>query len=1198
MSQTYYSVQNGNWEDLTTWSTSSSSTVNPATPPTSATDVIIRNTDTVLFTAAGAEANSVEITTTAVLDIVNFAAADLGTVTGDGTLRVRQADLPTADYTSFNSSGTVELYNQGSNRSFTGINFTCYNLRIRLVTNNRLTLTGTISVNNNVDVYSDVNVAQDIRMQGLDLTVENNLTVHSGDFMFRNQTAASNVLVKGDITVETGRFQCTGSNLASVTHSLEVQGSIVANNTFDMYNGTTRYVDVQFTTVGNESISGTGTVEFREINLNKGTDTTSSLTIENTGNFTTRTNPWLNPTNGMFIYNRTANKNLNTTTNDFTLPATCGIKLSSTGRLRLSSVNDNDGDMKLEGYLICENGELQMGNTARNANNDIFYDNTGNATIIVRGTGVFTVNGSLCRDTLFSTGSLSVIVKDQGRLQINGRQARSDRGVLEITSGGNLTVEDDGEIRIIRAGTNGVPDVVLNPSTSSFSSGLLSFIPANNISTTEENLLLDCSIPVHNLTITGNSGDLGNLTLEQDSLTVTNDFTITNTNSTFDATDKSVTVGGNVNLTGACTWSNSTLSLTGVGKTLSGTVSGASALDNLALGSNATYNFTPASISALGNISLDAGSELDFDDNTFVVDGVISGAGSMATSLGDLTLQTSGATALPGFTSGKDTLDLLTINRTAGSVITSQGDLKATRLALTSGVWDLQNATAELLNGYTITGTHSNQAMIATSGTGQLKAGITSAGTYNFPFGDVTGTAEYSPIEVVITSATFGGSSNLSIAVSNSASAQCPGSTSLLNRIWTVGSEGITDVNARVNLTYVDADIVGTESDIRGVRYNGSFCVNGDEANVANNTLSVYSSAFGEYTGKEIQTAPLPTASSSSWVVNGVTKTTLDFGWTSGDGAQRLVVMREGGAITWSPSNNTYYTANASFGSGTAFDADHFIVGKGTLNSLEVTNLDPNRNYYVEVIEFNKQDTLSQSYRTSDALSENQNTRVELDLAVAFNGPLDEDTGLMTTDLNSGGYLPLAQPFNNLPIPYTGTETVVSIPANVSDWVMVELYDAQTEGDMTLANRVYRGAFFVLNDGSIVDMDGSSNPVVLANRGGQLRPLIRHRNHLPVVSADTLSNSGDIHAYDFKTSGGASISPTITVGSIEVVPGGRVVLMSNSQSIDADDYTQVLANRTTTAPGYSLFDVTWDGIVSAADRAKVSDNRQATVSTP
>jgi hypothetical protein len=340
LSQTYYSVQNGNWEDLTTWSTSSSSTINPATPPSLTTDVIIRNTDTVVFTAAGATANSINITSTAVLDIVNFAATDLGTVTGDGTLRARQAELPTANYTSFNSSGTVELYNQGSNRTFTGINFTCYNLRIRLASNNRLSLTGTIVVNNDLDVYSDVNYAQDIRMQGLDLTVENNVTVHSGDFMFRNQTAASTVVVKGDIMVEAGRFQCAGSNLSTITNSLEVQGSIIANNTFDMYNGTTRYVDVQFTTAGNESISGTGTIDLREINLNKGVDTTSSLTIENSGSFNTRTNPWLNPTNGMFIYNRTANKNLNTTTNEFTLPATCGIKLSSTGRLRLTSVSD------------------------------------------------------------------------------------------------------------------------------------------------------------------------------------------------------------------------------------------------------------------------------------------------------------------------------------------------------------------------------------------------------------------------------------------------------------------------------------------------------------------------------------------------------------------------------------------------------------------------------------------------------------------------------------------------------------------------------------------------------------------------------------------------------------------------------------------------------------------------------------------
>ena len=46
----------------------------------------------------------------------------------------------------------------------------------------------------------------------------------------------------------------------------------------------------------------------------------------------------------------------------------------------------------------------------------------------------------------------------------------------------------------------------------------------------------------------------------------------------------------------------------------------------------------------------------------------------------------------------------------------------------------------------------------------------------------------------------------------------------------------------------------------------------------------------------------------------------------------------------------------------------------------------------------------------------------------------------MNSNLNSSGYIPLSQPFNQLPWNFTGTESVTSIPnADIVDWVLIEL---------------------------------------------------------------------------------------------------------------------------------------------------------------
>ena len=97
---------------------------------------------------------------------------------------------------------------------------------------------------------------------------------------------------------------------------------------------------------------------------------------------------------------------------------------------------------------------------------------------------------------------------------------------------------------------------------------------------------------------------------------------------------------------------------------------------------------------------------------------------------------------------------------------------------------------------------------------------------------------------------------------------------------------------------------------------------------------------------------------------------------------------------------------------------------------------------------------------------------VTLDLKVFLEGPFNE-TGMNTslTGEPVEGF-PLNQPYNTPPWNYMGTESVTSVPPGVVDWVLVEMRDTSNVSLATGETTIASQAAFLLNDGSIVGMDG------------------------------------------------------------------------------------------------------------------------------
>jgi hypothetical protein len=140
-----------------------------------------------------------------------------------------------------------------------------------------------------------------------------------------------------------------------------------------------------------------------------------------------------------------------------------------------------------------------------------------------------------------------------------------------------------------------------------------------------------------------------------------------------------------------------------------------------------------------------------------------------------------------------------------------------------------------------------------------------------------------------------------------------------------------------------------------------------------------------------------------------------------------------------------------------------------------------------------------------------------VDLKIFLEGPFNGSA--MSNSLNTGGDLPVDQPFSGSPWFYEGTETVGSIPnVNVIDWVLVEFRDAPGAAvTATSATIVERQAAFLLSDGSMVGIDGISllQPSVTINNN--LFVVVYHRNHIPVMSATALVLSGSTYEFDFTT---------------------------------------------------------------------------------
>lgn len=593
-----------------------------------------------------------------------------------------------------------------------------------------------------------------------------------------------------------------------------------------------------------------------------------------------------------------------------------------------------------------------------------------------------------------------------------------------------------------------------------------------------------------------------------------------------------------------------------------------------------------ATFSQSGTLNIESGS-LNIDgDASFDQTGTVNATSADITISGDLTLGSTGSV----FNTGSSTITLeggtLTNNGTFNadsSTVVFSGDSTQT----ISGDITFYNVQIETTGTLQTTGdiTVVNNATVDTSSTVSLSSTSTFEvqGELNDPNGGVSSPAPFvrsikgisaTVVEVefseAITAATASTLSNYAVNQGLTITSIAQQANGAFVRLTLSGSMTVS-----VEYTFVFNNLVGL--------------VNGGTIN-ANHTR--------RYTYVPLTNRPANGV--SNFKLDAATPGSITVTWSNSNATSALIVIRKGNPTTFLPTNFTSYSISSTIGMGTDLGGGTYAVYAGSDSIITIEGLLPNENYFLSSYSFNGTYPSTAAYNITDVQSLSVTTPFTLDITAAFAGCYNPATSQMSSELVELGILPTSQPFNAAPWNYSGTESIASYPSNdIVDWVLVELRATDIASNAVDSTVKARQACFIMNDGSIVGLDGISNPEFQFQNGRPFIVIIYHRNHLPIMSSDTLTIDGSgVFAVNFANDAAAwyeSNSATVSTDGTLMSSSGSSV-SNGLYQVDSSSHQEAWLNRNSS--GYSESDVNMDGAVNAADRADIFNSKSRSIQIP
>lgn len=838
---TYYSYQNGNWNDPTTWTTdpSGGNIINPSSSyPSTFDKAVILNGRTVTVTNNNNSVTQLDIREGAILDVQGTNNHNFGTIMGKGRLRSTTGDLPEGVYTLFTQAGagTIELYDQITT-SPTLDKTTFNNLEINANSGRTVNIGSTTQINGNLLVKGGVlNINSPA---GSSVTVQGNITVSSGAVfgMGNTDTNQRELIVKGNF-----------ENEGTVTFS----SNATANYTADPARGVTLVFN---NPAQNQSFVVNGVTTLDRLIVDKGTDDTYMLDVNasNTTNFRLngKNNSDYNyPAEPPVLYNQKA---LDIYAGTLRLGSNISIPrlLTTSGSTnQYAFVIDQDAALILDGANVAvtdqtNNSTIIVYGKLKVAGNSTFTA-LGRQGIILREYGVVDIEGTpTINITAFRTSSRTVdgahrgtLIMKGGTMTITGNSLATSHPSLALPFPDNTLQLSGGTINILRpsyyGGTNRNESwlVSSNPENISITGGTV------NVYANGTNARVNSTAPFFNLNLLSNSGNTISIEpiteQEQDEtvtvpaaprrpLVVLNNLTIA-ANTTFNPQNENVTVGRNFTLTGTYTPGTNTTTFNAFGIQAfnnSGTITGPGLYDMVL--SNGSILTISNQLSVRNNLAINTQTTLRDGGQTISVAGNITNSGKHESAIGgsivlngtvDQFIYGDGLGVFGNLSLGKNSgTTQLSANfaitgnlRLGGSAALLKLGVNRLSLGATSNIYNALTGTNSLYTGFNST------RMIETAGA-QSDLGLSkdwaATGTFTYPVG-ISG--KYTPAIIDIDSppALWG---SLSVNPVNNTHPLST-STNLLEYYWNLRRSEMTEIpsgNLRIRFYYEQGDVVGDE---------------------------------------------------------------------------------------------------------------------------------------------------------------------------------------------------------------------------------------------------------------------------------------------------------------------------------------------------------------------------------------------------
>jgi hypothetical protein len=809
-------------------------------------------------------AASLQIESGSVLDIQNNPGCNFGIVkshaNGNGKLRLTTRNtsfdnpstyaFPLGDFSDFNvNGGTTEFYTINPEAG------TYYILPSNVNSYGSVILTplkgsNIIMPNNNfTTIYSDLICNGSDADAWLAMTwlgaygailpktvhVHGNFDILGGSFVFiYNNATSQHMIVDGDVIVhpDAGLYAWTNST----ANAISIGGSLInnSNNSVAPY-GTVSQIDLRraadalcdlvFFGPDNAFVTNTvstPTTRLNRVTVNKGSSQATTLTVNVGGTLNILTDNWLTMQNGTLRYIRTGNFTISTNT-AFSIPATAGLYIETPSTVYIANANSNNNDMFLAGKLTLVNGTVYVGPAAAPSNNnDIEYYGGGMSTLDIRG-GNFIVNGQIRRNPSTTNGVLQYY-QSGGTVIINGNNAITSNAKLEILNTGSVFNMSGGTLTIVRGGGgNTYGDLYLRPGSSTVTGGEIIFTQSPSIGpvvNSNQNYLLDASVPLNNLTITGKTaGPAHDATVQLlvNPLRLNGNMQLTNSRSIFDANSTlniNLSVKGDFINNGTYNHHNN-LTTFNAGPLNNGgaqIISGASTTDfyNLKVNPLASLTLTSHDITVNNDLTLSSGQLICGNYRVNLKANLINNANYTDTQFGIILNGTS-----VQHVSGTGTYGRLELDNAAGASISSDITLQKD-LVLTLGIFNISQYMLSLGQNSNIGGAPFGSSKMITNDGVYSNRGIKKifgpyAGppvSFTFPLG--TGT-KYTPVILTMTA-----NAGVGYVRVNNIDSRHPGVLSpfrVLAYYWELESSAITGFEGDLSFMYLDADVLQVPAD-------------------------------------------------------------------------------------------------------------------------------------------------------------------------------------------------------------------------------------------------------------------------------------------------------------------------------------------------------------------------------------------------